>query len=289
MEIDSQRIKNYLSTEFIGSEIYLYDKVGSTNDIAKGLAVNGCKEGAVVIADSQSKGRGRLGRKWESPAGVGIYLSIILKPERVIPQLTLVAGVSVAEAINRIADCRLQIADFKNPKSEIRNPKLVCVSLKWPNDILINGKKAGGILTEAISRGKIVIVGIGINVNNPTSSPLLQGGEWGGEGFPDELKDKATSIMIETGNRTDRNLLTAELLNKFEYWYRRFVKGGVHVIKIIKRWKELSDTLGHRKVKVNLGDKVFDGVALDLENDGSLLIQLNDGSLKKISAGEVCY
>ncbi|MEK6590954.1 MAG: biotin--[acetyl-CoA-carboxylase] ligase [Nitrospinota bacterium] len=283
MEIDSQRIKNYLSTEFIGSEIYVYDKVGSTNDIAKGLAVNGCKEGAVVIADSQSKGRGRLGRKWESPAGVGIYLSIILKPERVIPQLTLVAGVAAVEAIIGVTPIPPPV--YKGGKRGVMKHEAwnmePRVSLKWPNDIIINGKKAGGILTETISRGKIVIVGIGINVN----TPLLKVGGCGGEGFPDELKDKATSIMIETGNRTDRNLLIAELLNKFEYWYRRFIKEGVNVIK---RWKELSDTCG-RRLKVRVGDKVFDGVAFDLEKDGSLMIHLNDGSLKKISAGDVCY
>src|SRR3990167_5093294 len=87
--------------------------------------------------------------------------------------------------------------------------------LKWPNDININGKKAGGILTEGISKGKAVIVGIGINVNTPP---------WGGEGFSDELKDKATSIMMETGKRVDRNLLIAELLNSFEYWYEKFIE-----------------------------------------------------------------
>src|SRR3990167_5419963 len=150
------------------------------------------------------------------------------------------------------------------------------VSLKWPNDININGKKAGGILTEGISKGKAVIVGIGINVNTPP---------WGGEGFSDELKDKATSIMIETGKRVDRNLLIAELLNRFEYWYKKFMEGDETVMK---RWRELSDTSG-RRVKVNVGDRVYEGIAKVLDNDGSLMIRLDDGSIKKISAGEVCY
>ncbi|MBI5747551.1 MAG: biotin--[acetyl-CoA-carboxylase] ligase, partial [Nitrospinae bacterium] len=233
--IESGKIKEHLSTEFIGSDIFLFDRVESTNDIAKEIAVSGCKEGAVVIADSQSKGKGRLGRRWESPSGVGIYLSIILKPKKVVSQLTLVAGVAVAEAI-------VKIADSLNPKSEILNPKLPCVSLKWPNDININGKKAGGILTEVISKGKAVIVGIGINVNTPPSSPPFQGGEQKG-GFPDELKDKATSIMIETGKRVDRNLLIAELLNSFECWHEKFIEEGETVMK---KWKELSDTVGRR-------------------------------------------
>src|SRR3990167_5613254 len=250
--IESEKVKGHLTAKFIGSEIFLFDKVESTNDTAKDLAIKDCNEGAVVIADSQSKGRGRLGRRWESPSGAGIYLSIILKPKNIMPQLTLVGGVSVAEAIQHIC--------------------AGLVSLKWPNDININGKKAGGILTEGISKGKIVIVGIGINVNTELSM------------FTNELKDKATSIMIETGKRVDRNLLIAELLNRFEYWYKRFTKGD----EIITEWKGFSNTVG-RRISVNVGDKTFDGIAEMLNNDGSLMIRLDNGSLKKITAGEVCY
>ena len=294
MEFEKEKIRSHLLTEFIGSEIHIFDRVESTNDTAKEIAISGCKEGSVVIADSQSKGKGRLGRRWESPAGVGIYLSIILKPKKVVSQLTLVAGVAVAEAIKGIIPPHPPLK--KGGKGGIFR-----VSLKWPNDININGKKAGGILTEGISKGKVVIVGIGINVNTPPSSPPLrpplsppsEGGEkgevkrggWGGEGFSDELKDKATSIMIETGKRVDRNLLIAELLNRFEYWYKKFMEGDETVMK---RWRELSDTSG-RRVKVNVGDRVYEGIAKVLDNDGSLMIRLDDGSIKKISAGEVCY
>lgn len=285
MEIKKQKIKNYLSTEFIGSEMYIYDKVESTNDAARELACKDCKEGTVVIADSQSKGRGRQGRKWESPSGAGIYLSIVLKPEKVVSQMTLVAGVSVAESIINSSEFGVQSSELKNPPSAIRNPKLPLVSLKWPNDIMINGKKAGGILTEGISKGKVMIIGIGINVNTSPSSPPVQGGEWGGEGFTDELKDKATSIMIETGKRVDRSLLIAELLNRFEYWYKKFTEESETVIK---RWRELSDTSGH-KIRVRDGYNIFEGVAVDLDNDGSLMIRLDDGFLKKVSAGEICY
>ena len=251
--IESEKVKGHLTAKFIGSEIFLFDKVESTNDTAKDLAIKDCKEGAVVIADSQSKGRGRLGRRWESPSGAGIYLSIILKPKNIMPQLTLVGGVSVAEAIQHIC--------------------AGLVSLKWPNDININGKKAGGILTEGISKGKIVIVGIGINVNTELSM------------FTNELKDKATSIMIETGKRVDRNLLIAELLNRFEYWYEKFMEGGETVIK---RWRELSDTFG-RRIKVSAENKVFEGVAEMIDSEGSLMLRQNNGSLKRISAGEICY
>ena len=269
MEFEKEKIRSHLLTEFIGSEIHIFDRVESTNDTAKEIAVSGCKEGAVVIADSQSKGKGRLGRRWESPAGVGIYLSIILKPKKVVSQLTLVAGVAVAEAIKGIIPPHPPLK--KGGKGGIFR-----VSLKWPNDININGKKAGGILTEGISKGKVVIVGIGINVNTPP---------WGGEGFPDELKDKATSIMMETGKRVDRNLLIAELLNSFEYWYEKFIEEGETVMK---RWRELSDTFG-RRISVSAENKVFEGVAEMIDSEGSLMLRQNNGSLKRISAGEICY
>ena len=266
-KIESQKIKEYLTTEFIGSEIHIFDKVESTNDTAKEFALNGCKEGTVVIADSQSKGRGRLGRMWESPSGAGIYLSIILKPKKVVSQLTLMAGVVAVEAIQHITCYEENLR---------RGLCAGRVSLKWPNDININGKKAGGILTEGISKGKAVIVGIGINVNTPPR---------GGEGFSDELKDKATSIMIETGKRVDRNLLIAELLNRFEYWYEKFIEEGETVMK---RWRELSDTFG-RRIKVSAENKVFEGVAEMIDSEGSLMLRQNNGSLKRISAGEICY
>ena len=283
MEIEKEKVISRLTAEFIGSEIHIFDRVGSTNDIAKEIAISGCKEGAVVIADSQSKGRGRLGRRWESPSGVGIYLSIILKPKKVMPQLTLVAGVSVAEAINE--SLKLQVTSnviLSEAKNLNIEPK---ISLKWPNDININGKKAGGILTEGISKGKVVIVGIGINVNTPSSSPPVQGGEWGGEGFPDELKDKATSILIETGESVDRNLLIAELLNRFEYLYEEFMEKRETVMKM---WRGLSDTFG-RRIRVSAENKVFEGVAEMIDSDGSLMIRMDDGFLKRVSAGEICY
>ena len=286
MEIKEQKIKNYLSTEFIGSEIHIFERVESTNDTAKELAVNGCKEGTVIIADSQSKGRGRQERRWESPAGVGIYLSIVVKPKKIMPQLTLVAGVSAAEAIMKIVNSNpfasLLMERATPPSPPLQREGEGEVSLKWPNDININGKKAGGILTEGVENGKAIIVGIGINVNTPTPIPIGVGGE----GFPDELKDKATSIMIETGRRIDRNILIAEILNKFEFWYKKFIIEEKETV--MKRWRELSDTSG-RRVKVNVGDSVFEGVALGLDNDGSLMIRLDDGFLKKVSAGEIFY
>ena len=275
-KIDAQKIKKLLTAELIGSEIHIFDRVESTNDTAKEIAISGCKEGSVVIADSQSKGRGRQGRMWESPSGVGIYLSIILKPKKVVSQLTLVAGVAVAEAINE--SFKFQVSSFK--LKNLKNLQLATCNLqpklKWPNDININGKKAGGILTEGISKGKAVIVGIGINVNTPP---------WGGEGFSDELKDKATSIMMETGKRVDRNLLIAELLNSFEYWYEKFIEEGETVMK---RWRELSDTFG-RRISVSAENKVFEGVAEMIDSEGSLMLRQDNGSLKRISAGEVCY
>ncbi|MBI3584442.1 MAG: biotin--[acetyl-CoA-carboxylase] ligase [Nitrospinae bacterium] len=293
-KIESIKIKEHLTAKFIGTEIYIFDRVESTNDTARELAKKGCKEGTVVIADLQSKGKGRLGRRWESPSGAGIYLSIILKPKKVVSQLTLVAGVAAVEAIKGIIPPHPPFE--KGGKGGIFR-----VSLKWPNDININGKKAGGILTEGILKGKVVIVGIGINVNTPPLShplrpplsPPSEGGEkgevkrggWGVEGFSDELKDKATSIMMEIGKRVDRNLLIAELLNSFEYWYEKFIEEGETVMK---RWRELSDTVG-RRIKVNAENQVFEGIAEMIDSEGSLMLRQNNGSLKRVSAGEVCY
>ncbi|MBI3600424.1 MAG: biotin--[acetyl-CoA-carboxylase] ligase [Nitrospinae bacterium] len=225
-KIESIKIKEHLTAKFIGSEIYIFDTVESTNDTAKGLANKGCKEGTVVIADLQSKGRGRLGRRWGSPAGVGVYLSIILRPSDITPQLTLLAAVAAAEAINKSFKFQVSSSKLKNLKNLQLATCNLQPKLKWPNDIIINGKKAGGILTESIANGKAVIVGMGINVNSEPSS------------FTDELKSKATSIMIETGRNVDRNLLIAGLLNKFEYWYEKFAGGNETIIT--EKFGELS-------------------------------------------------
>lgn len=256
-EFSSQAIKENLQTITIGSEIHYFDEVESTNDIAKSLAEKGAKDGEVVIAERQRKGKGRLGRVWHSPPG-GIWLSIILKPEITpsdAPKITLLAGVAVARTINEM--CYLN------------------VKLKWPNDILFNEKKAGGILTEMHAEvGKVnyVIVGIGINANLDIVS------------FQGELQTTATTLKHELKKDIDRNKFVQRLLMEFENEYSSFLNDNF--ASTVKKWKTLSGTLG-RKVRITTAAEIIQGIALDIDKDGALLVKNN--GIKRVLAGECVH
>ena len=187
-------IKDELQTDYIGQEIYYFTEVTSTNDVAKELAIKGAKEGTTVIAETQSRGRGRLGRKWVSPEG-GIWFSIILRP-KVDPEdalkLTLIAAAVVAKVID----------DMFKLKAEV----------KWPNDIIINGKKVCGILTEMITKGNMVdfvVIGVGINANINLDS------------FPKRLRKLLISLREELKEDVDRKRFLCALLEEFEQCYKR--------------------------------------------------------------------
>ena len=243
-----------LNTKIIGREIYHYDMVPSTMDIAMDFGMKGSKEGVVVCSEGQYKGRGRLSRFWSSPKNRGIYISIILKPgisPAESPKLTLLTAVGVCQAI--------------------RNSTRLDCFIKWPNDLIIKNKKLGGILTEMnaeMDMVKFVVIGIGINVNTPESL----------------LPPKSTSLKEQLSKKVSRIELTKQILRDIEKEYIIFQKEGFG--PIVKKWKEFSTTLGH-KVKVQFHKEHLVGEAIDLDSDGALLVKRGSGFVERITAGDV--
>jgi len=247
-----------LGTERFGKDIYVFPEVNSTNVVAFRLALRGAQEGAVVLAESQTRGKGRVGRRWESPAGSNIYLSIILRPKippTKIPLITLMAAVACAEAIEETAG--------------------FIPTIKWPNDLLVGEKKLGGILTEADMEMDVinfVVVGLGVNCNMTRAS------------FPPSIQDTATSLQEALGEKISRLLLIQAILRNMEQWYTILVQGQGGEIR--RRWKELSQIEG-KEVAVSFMGAVVKGTALDIDDDGVLLVQEGGGELKRVVAGDV--
>ncbi len=211
-----------------------------------------------MLADSQEKGKGRLGRFWISPSGVNIYMSIITRPEA-DPEdatlLTIMAAVGCTIALRRVTDLN--------------------VSIKWPNDLMASDKKLGGILTEMKTcPGRVIfaIIGIGINVNVDMDV------------FPDDVKKIATSVKNETNKVYSRTAIIAEILNELDKWYK-ILKGMGRKI-LLTEWQRLTSTLG-REVKVSVGKETFAGLAESLDDKGMLILRLMSGELKRISSGDL--
>jgi len=249
-----EEISYRLGTKTIGKRIYSYESTGSTNDIAQRLAESGSPEGTAVFSEGQSKGRGRLGREWSSPKGKGIYLSLILRP-KISPthasKITLMSAIAVATAIRKITD--------------------LTALIKWPNDIMVNGHKVCGILTEMsaeINTVKYVVLGIGINVNTEK----------------EHLPKGASSLKSELGEAISRVELTQELLREIEHQYRLFREEGFE--HIITGWRNFSYMLGER-VRVMCQDKKIEGYAVDLDSNGALVIRLDSGFTENVTAGDV--
>jgi BirA family biotin operon repressor/biotin-[acetyl-CoA-carboxylase] ligase len=251
-------IRSGIVTRRIGRAIHLFRTVDSTNDEAKALAVRGALEGTVVIADSQRRGRGRMGRPWASPGGVGIYLSVILRPAiqpHDAPSLTLLGAVAVAEAIEEVAG--------------------LAAGVKWPNDLIVRGRKVGGILGEVAAEAShlhYVVLGIGINVNQTEAS------------FEGELRHTATSLRIETGRLVDRTAMIRSLCERLDRWYNCFLSEGL--APIIEGLRQRCLTLGQRVV-ARSGDQQLCGLAVDLDHAGALLIRDADQQLHRLIAGDV--
>jgi BirA family biotin operon repressor/biotin-[acetyl-CoA-carboxylase] ligase len=252
-EITQESITSELTTSLIGRKIYYYPQVGSTMEIAREKALKGAIEGTLVITDEQVAGRGRLGRIWQSPLG-SIALSVILYPEIFhLPQLNMLASLAVVNAIKGIAG--------------------VEANIKWPNDVLIKGKKVCGIIVESEIKNKRIlyaIIGIGINVN-------LEVGCLG------EMPLPATSLADEYGRHLSRLELIRELLVEIERLYLSLKQDNDDVFR---RWRDNLETLG-RRVEVHDGDNIYKGVAEKVAEDGRLCLRLTDGSLKKVTAGDV--
>ncbi|MCP4404903.1 MAG: biotin--[acetyl-CoA-carboxylase] ligase [bacterium] len=249
-------IKNGLKTDSFGKNIHWEYEVDSTNTLALKLAEEGASEGTVVVSELQKSGRGRMGRNWISQAESGIYMSIILRPKFVpakAPYITFISAIALVESLQRVLDIEARI--------------------KWPNDVMIAGKKTAGILTELRAEMEgihHIIVGIGINVNNKR--------------FPEELRDKVTSLSSETEQKVSRTAVARAFLESLEYWYRITI--GPHPEQSFERWQELSCTVGNH-VEVNLGDSVLKGVATRLGPGGSLFVTLETGEEHEVLAGDV--
>jgi BirA family biotin operon repressor/biotin-[acetyl-CoA-carboxylase] ligase len=252
---DLKWIQNQLSAKYIGREIVSYDSVNSTNDIAKSLVGESGKEGTVILAESQTQGKGRQGRTWYSEENVGIYLSTFLKlsvPPGQTAQITLVAGVALVQAVNEFSRARAH--------------------LKWPNDILLNGKKVAGILTENCrdNTHSGVIIGIGINVNHSH--------------FPVPLQHIATSMAMENGEIFERLPLISFLLNHLEQEYRSFLKEGIS--PTVDQWNLNSNMFG-KHISLTQGTQTFFGTALKLNEEGHLVILIDNGEEIAFDSGEV--
>lgn len=246
-----------LKTKRIGRQIILFDEIDSTNLEAKRHQDGEDTDGMVFIAEQQNQGRGRLGRSWVSPKETGIWMSILLKPEfspESASQVTLLAALATADAIRTVTGLDCQI--------------------KWPNDLVVNGKKVCGILVEmGACENKIqyLVAGIGINVNT--------------EYFPDEIKDMATSLKIESGSSCVREDIVAELLNRFEFYYEEFMK-TTSLKNIVNYYNSILINKG-KKVKI-IGNVSTDiGEALGIDETGRLLVRMDDGEERAIVSGEV--
>ena len=239
-------------------KIIRFKEVGSTNDIAVSLAEKGHPNGTIVIAESQSKGKGRLGRAWHSPPDANIYMSIILRPALPPDDVTIMTFLS-AVSCARV----------------IRKETGVDVRIKWPNDLMASGRKMGGILLESKSeRGRIIffVVGIGINVNMKE------------EDFPLDLKAIATSVLMESGKISKKNPIIEGITDEMFFWLDVLKKGDR--ASIFKNWKALSDTLGE-DVNVMTPNGLIAGRAVTVDEKGRLILKTKKGELKIISAGDV--
>jgi BirA family biotin operon repressor/biotin-[acetyl-CoA-carboxylase] ligase len=245
-------------TKIIGRDIRVFERTTSTNDVIEKLARDGVKEGIVVFAESQTKGRGRLGRKWISPAYQGLWFSVLLRPDlrpQEATQLTVVSATALRRAI----------------RSETGlNPEI-----KWPNDILVGGKKVAGVLTELsaeLDRVKHVILGIGVDVN-------LGAGE-----FPAELRKQATSLKMETGRNISRAELATAILTELDHDYVRLCAG--QFAEVADEWESHCKTIG-RDVTIQIGDRRIEGRAESLGENGELLLRTEHGHLERINGGDV--
>ncbi len=247
-------IKDHLNTKRFGKSIIYLEAVDSTMDIAFKLGVEGAVEGTLVCTEYQKKGKGRMGRKWVSPKGKGLYFSLILRPQMhpaEVSKLTLMSAVAVCEVLKELS--------------------LVEVSIKWPNDLLVKNKKIGGILTELsaeMDQVRFIVLGIGINVNTPLK----------------QLPDVGTSLYAETKQIYQRIEVMQAILRKLEFWYDKVIQEGFDTM--FERWKELSSTLS-KKVKFVELNKEMHGKAIDLAENGALIIEDNRGVLHRKLSGDV--
>ena len=251
-------LKSSLETEFMGKEILVFQRIASTQDEARKLVQQGAREGTVVLAETQIRGRGRMGRDWFSPPGRGLWASIIL-----YPRLSSTKGLPSNKNVISLT-CALAIA------KAIRVVSGLTAMVKWPNDVVIGGRKTAGVLVEV--SGKAAIVGTGINVNVDE------------EDFPLAFKQSATSLLRELGKDVSRISLMKEFLHQFERYYRELGGGGF--IRVMDELRGISTVLS-RQVVVSFNGKRFAGEAIDIDTDGALVIRLDSGVQRRVLTGDV--
>ena len=249
-----------LKTRLLGRPLHFFETIDSTNTYAMQLAAEGAVEGTLVVADAQTGGRGRLGRSWVSPAGVNLYCSLILRPPiaaSLAPQINLVAAVAVADTM----------AGLDGPPPAI----------KWPNDVLLSGKKVCGILAEMQTRGEhlqAIILGIGVNLNVRL------------EAFPQELRDKASSLFVVTGTPVERAAFAASLLTHLEQAYLLWLEEGFPALRAA--WERYAADLIGRQIAVAAQGEAISGTVLGLDTDGALLVrEQTTDTPRRVVAGEV--
>lgn len=251
-------VKYRLQTKWLGHELRYYMSVDSTNQLAKQLYNEGMPDGSVVISEEQTGGKGRLSRGWFSPKEKGLWFSVLLKPPflpQEAPKCTLLAAVAIARAIEKTTGIRCGI--------------------KWPNDILYDGRKLVGILTEmsaALEGIHYIVIGMGINVNLDKCD------------YPEELRDIAVSLKMIRGAAIERSELLVEVIRELEGLYEAVCQNGFAAV--LEAWRSYSVTLG-QEVRVIGIEETFTGLAVDIDESGALLIERSDGEIEKVLAGDV--
>lgn len=262
--VNSFELSYGLKTKVFGQNIVHFSEIDSTNNYAKKIALEGCEEGTVVTADYQTSGRGRLGRSWDSSDKKGVWMSLVLRPDLPFEEIqivTLAASVAVVKALMEVAGIE--------------------AGIKWPNDIIIGGKKVCGILVEMnmeLDRINFLVLGIGLNVNQQADD------------FPHDIINKATSLRLSLkealgiGKTLIRSEFIRAILLKFEEIYDKVICGAYE--EIISEWKKYSVTLG-KEVSMTYKDKQCTGVAEDITKEGKLVVRCADGTVKEVLSGEV--
>jgi BirA family biotin operon repressor/biotin-[acetyl-CoA-carboxylase] ligase len=256
--LDLARVRALVHAERLVLTFHYFQEIDSTNAHARELAERGAGEGAIVVAESQTQGRGRLGRRWESPPCGNLYVSMVLRPNlapRNAPQITLTAAVALVETVNRFLPVR--------------------ASIKWPNDILVENRKLAGILTEAACRAEridYVVLGIGLNVNGRVAA------------MPEELRGRATSMADLAGKSVSRESVLARLIQDLDRCYGELESSGFESLRA--RWDAGFSWRG-RRVRVDLGGEAVSGTAQGIDREGALIVEDEQGRRRSIVAGDV--
>jgi len=257
-----RKLNGLLKTQSLGKVIHYQDEMESTNSVLLELGEKGASEGTVVIADRQTRGRGRLDRKWISPAGSNLYISILFRPEIAAldaPLFTLIASIALKEVIQKSGAAETKI--------------------KWPNDIQIEGKKVAGVLTEMQSKREMVdfiVVGIGVNINLTRDELNSEMGD---------VAKIATSIKEHLGKNLNRSKFAADLLLELENWYQIFADKGKTAI--LKEWTNKWGDL-NKRVRINIQEQdPYEGTAIGIDEKGYLMVKTDNGEINKVIAGDV--